>query len=108
VHDTHPEAAALLDRLGVYVPASGLVHVQEGLAEEMMRPLDFAPTPDRPVRALFTPQIIAAELQRLIDQQQHDGGWTVDFASYSPAAALEWRGYMTVRAVSILHRNHSI
>ena len=106
VHDTHPEAAALLDRLGAHIPASGLVHVQEGLAEEMMRPLDFAPTPDRPVRALFTPEIIAAELQRLIDQQQDDGGWTVDFASYSPAAALEWRGYMTVRAVSILHRNH--
>src|SRR6266508_3577406 len=71
-----------------------------------MQPLDVAPTPDRPVRALFTPEIIAAELQRLIDQQQDDGGWTVDFASYSPAAALEWRGYMTVRAVSILHRNH--
>jgi hypothetical protein len=45
------------------------------------------------------------ELQRLIDQQQDDGGWTMDFASYSPAAALEWRGDMTVRAVSILQRN---
>jgi hypothetical protein len=105
-YDTHPEeAAALLERLRAYIPASGLVHVQEGLAEEMMRPLDFAPTPDRPVRALFTTEAISAELQRLIDQQQDDGGWTVDFASYSPAAALEWRGYMTVHAVSILKRN---
>ena len=34
-----------------------------------------------------------------------DGGWRVDFASYSPAAALEWRGYATVRAVSVLQRN---
>jgi hypothetical protein len=105
-YDTHPEqAAALLDRLRAYIPASGLVHVQEGLEDEMMRPLDFAPTPDRPVRALFAPEAIAAELQRLVDQQQDDGGWTVDFASYSPAAALEWRGYMTVRAVSVLQRN---
>jgi len=108
VHDTHPEAAELLDRLGGHIPPSGLVHVQEGQEEEMMRPLDFAPTPDRPVRALFTPETIAAELQRLIGQQRHDGGWTVDFASYSPAAALEWRGYMTVRAVSILRRNLTI
>jgi hypothetical protein len=108
VHDTHREAAALLERLGEHVPASGLLHVEGGLEEEMMRPLDFAPTPDRPVRALFTPEAISAELQRLIDQQQDDGGWTVDFASYSPAAALEWRGYMTVRAVSILQRNLGI
>jgi hypothetical protein len=108
VHDTHPQAAALLDHLREHIPTSGLVHVQEGLEEEMMRPLDFAPTPDRPVRALFTPEAISAELQRLIDQQQDDGGWTVDFASYSPAAALEWRGYMTVRAVSILQRNLGI
>jgi hypothetical protein len=108
VHDTHPQAAAPLDHLRKHIPTSGLVHVQEGLEEEMMRPLDFAPTPDRPVRALFTPEAISAELQRLIDQQHDDGGWTVDFASYSPAAALEWRGYMTVRAVSILQRNLGI
>jgi hypothetical protein len=28
--------------------------------------------------------------------------------SYSPAAALEWRGHLTVRAIAILPRNHSI
>ena len=74
----------------------------------MMRPLDFAPVPHRPVRSLFAPQIISAELERLVDQQQSDGGWPVDFASYSPAAALDWRGYMTVRALSILKRNSMI
>jgi hypothetical protein len=57
---------------------------------------------------LFTPEVIAADLQRLAGQQQDDGGWAVDFASWSPAAALEWRGYMTVRAIAILQRNHSI
>jgi hypothetical protein len=108
VHDTHPEAATLLQRLGAHVPPSGVLRVQGGLEEEAMRPLDFAPTPDRPLRALFTPEVIAADLQRLIDQQQDDGGWAVDFASYSPAAALEWRGYMTVRAISILQRNHRL
>jgi hypothetical protein len=70
-----------------------------------MRPLDFAPLPDLPARALFTPETITAELKRLADQQQDDGGWTIDFATFSPAAALEWRGYMTVRAVSILQRS---
>jgi hypothetical protein len=108
VHDTYPEAAELLARLGEHIPASGLVHVGGGLEEEFMRPLDFAPVPDRPARRLFAPEAISAELERLIDQQQDDGGWPVDFANYSPAAALEWRGHLTVRAVSILKRNSVI
>ena len=37
-----------------------------------------------------------------------DGGWRVDFGSFSPAAELEWRGYATVQAVSILRRNNMI
>jgi hypothetical protein len=61
--------------------------------------------PDRPVRALFAPETITAELRRLAAQQQDDGGWRVDFAPASPAAALEWRGYMTVYALSILQRH---
>ena len=52
-----------------------------------------------------------ARIHELLDGQGLEywlfGGWAVDFASYSPAAALEWRGYMTVRAISILQRNHS-
>jgi hypothetical protein len=108
VHDTDPRAPKLLDRLGSHIPDSGLVHVGGGLEDEMMRPLDFAPAPDRPARSLFSPDAISAELERLVDQQQDDGGWRVDFASYSPAAALEWRGHMTVRALSILKRNSVI
>ena len=104
-HDTHPAARDLIDRLGRHIPAGGLVHVGGGLEDEMMRPLDFAPAPDRPVRALFAPQTIADELQRLADQQQDDGGWPVEFTSYSPAAALDWRGHLTVHALSILKRN---
>jgi hypothetical protein len=73
----------------------------------MLRPLNITHT-DRPAPALFPLKGITTELQRLVDQQQDDGGWAVDFASYSPAAALEWRGYMTVRAIAILQRNHRL
>jgi hypothetical protein len=104
-YENHSEAAALLDRLGQFIPANGLVHVDGGADDEWMRPLDFAPAPDRPARTLFTQEVVDAELRRLAEQQQDDGGWRVDFASYSPAATLDWRGYMTVRAVSILQRN---
>ena len=73
-----------------------------------MRALDFAPFPGTPARALFEPATIDAELERLAGRQQDDGGWPVDFASYSPAATLEWRGHATVRAVAILRRNAAI
>jgi hypothetical protein len=92
----------LAERLGRFVPADGVLRVAGGAEDEAMRPLDLAPRPGGVARALFADDVIAADLERLAGGQQADGGWTVDFASYSPAAALEWRGYATVRAVSIL------
>ncbi|MFF4241645.1 hypothetical protein ACFYYL_37775 [Actinomadura geliboluensis] len=100
VEDTETIAA-----LGRHIQESGCVHVQGGLEDEMMRPLDFAPYPGRPARALFKDEVVQAELRRLDEEQQDDGGWRVDFTSYSPAAELEWRGHQTVKAVSILTRN---
>jgi hypothetical protein len=97
-----PEGADLLERLGRYIPANGTVRVQGGTGDEMLRPLDLSPDPDGPVRGLFDRIVIAADLDRLARGQQPDGGWSVDWVSPSPAAALEWRGYATVDAVTIL------
>jgi hypothetical protein len=105
VADTAPDAGALLEHLGRHVPASGSMHVEGGTEDEMLRPLDFAPEPGRPVRSLFAADIIAGDLDRLAGLQQSDGGWVVDYLSVSPAATLEWRGYATVRAVGVLGRN---
>jgi hypothetical protein len=107
-HDARPEAGPLLEPLVARIPASGRLHVQGGQEDETVGPLDFAPLPGRPVRDLFSPDLVAAELKRLAGEQQPDGGWTVPFRSYSPQATLEWRGYMTVRAVWILQRNDII
>ncbi|KAA0022242.1 hypothetical protein [Antrihabitans cavernicola] len=101
VHDTYPEAPEILAHLGSFVPGDGIKQVAGGAADEVMRALDFAPMPG-PGRKLFAPAVIDTELRRLADQQQDDGGWEVDFGSFSPAAALEWRGYATVRAVRSL------
>jgi hypothetical protein len=108
VHGDRPEAAELLARLGQHIPADGMVPVRGGKEGETMRPLDFAPFPGGAARELFDPGVIEADLERLADGQEDDGGWRVDFESYSPAASLEWSGHATVRAVSILKRNSVI
>ena len=105
VHDRAPEAAELLARLGGHVPADGLIPVAGGTEDEALRPLDVAPYPDRPARALFAPKTIDADLDRLAGGQRDDGGWDVDYLTISPAGSMDWRGYVTVRAVDVLRRN---
>ena len=102
--ERYAAAPPLLERLGRFVPDTGLVPVPGGSEGETMRALDFAPLPGSPASALLRDGVIEDELDRLAGQQEQDGGWTVDFASYSPAATLEWRGYATVHAVLTLQR----
>jgi hypothetical protein len=94
-----------LERLGAHLPANGTMAVTGGKPHEAMRPLDFSPEPGRPLRALFDQRTIEADLDRLEAEQHDDGGWDVDWAHWSPAGALEWRGWATVRAMRILRAN---
>ena len=104
-HGANPGAGDALSKLAEHIPPTGLLPVTGGIEGETMKPLDFAPRPGGPARELFSDEVVSADLDRLADGQQEDGGWTVDYASYSPAAALEWRGHATVRAVTILKKN---
>jgi hypothetical protein len=108
VYERHSDAPRLLERLREFVPRDGHLRVSGGLPDEALGPLDVAPVPGRPARDLVDESVVAAQLERLEREQRADGGWTVDFQSYSPAAALEWRGYATVRALSVLRGNDRI
>jgi hypothetical protein len=105
--DGHPAAAENMQRLAAAIPPSGSLPVPGGAADEKLRPLDFTPVPDRPLRDLFAADAVAADLEQLAGEQRPDGGWTVDFASASPGAEREWRSYATVRAITIL-RAHGV
>jgi hypothetical protein len=101
--DSHPDVESTLRRVVAdHLPANGTMQVAGGLEDERLKPLDFSPYPDRPLRALIDADAVAADRARWAAGQQDDGGWTVDFTNYSPIAALEWRGYATVRAISLL------
>ena len=104
-HGRSPGAAEELARLGAMLPESGTLPVPGGSEGEELSPLEISAIPSRPLRALFPPEAIAADLDRIERGQQEDGGWKVDFASYSPQATLEWRGYMTVWALTALRAN---
>jgi len=67
-----------------------------------LTPLHYAPTPDSPWRALFSDAAIAGHLDRLARDQQADGGWPITWEPPSSAAALEWRGIETLRALRVL------
>jgi len=95
----------MAEQLGRFVPQDGRVPVVGGKPDEAMRPLDLAPYPDSAARRYIDEEAVAKDIERLAGEQQDDGGWVVDFQSYSPAAELEWRGYATVRAVEVLTAN---
>ena len=106
VVDSRPECERLLRHIVAdHLPAGGSMQVAGGLEDERLRPLDFSPLPERPLRALIDADAIAADLERWDKSQEDDGGWRVDFASSSPMAELEWRGYATVRAITMLRAN---
>jgi hypothetical protein len=75
---------------------------------EVHGPLDFASAPDSLARQLFDQRTIDAHLDHLVHGQQDDGGWTFNWPQWSDAAAHDWRGFMTVEALSVLRANGRI
>ena len=69
---------------------------------EVHTPLDFAPNPDSIARRLFDEATIEAHLDHLARGQADDGGWTFNWLAWSPVAASEWRGSLTVDALRTL------
>jgi hypothetical protein len=72
---------------------------------ETHSPLDLAPLPDSIARSLFSDEVIGAHLDHLAGGQRDDGGWTFNWPAWSPAAELDWRGFMTVSALATLRAN---
>jgi hypothetical protein len=72
---------------------------------ETHSPLGYAARPDSLARRLFDDQVIGAHLDHLAAGQRDDGGWTFNWPAWSPAAELEWRGFVTVGSLVTLQAN---
>ena len=90
----------LVDRVDVsaLAPAGGV----EG---ETLRPLDLSPRPGSRSRELVGQERIDAHLDMVESEQQDDGGWMFDWLAWSPAQRNDWRGYVTIRALTWLRDN---
>ncbi|WP_216206833.1 hypothetical protein [Amycolatopsis aidingensis] len=81
-----------------------LLHLHPG-AGYGLTPLDFAPGPEDPLRAVFPADAVRAHLDALAAAQAEDGGWPLSWRPPGPAAELEWRGVCTLNALRILAVN---
>ncbi len=93
-----------IERLGTALIESGMVAAagSEGYVRDA---LDWAPTPDHPLRRFFSQEQITACLDVRIARQQEDGGWPISWPPPSPAADNEWRGWVTLQALVTLRAN---
>jgi hypothetical protein len=91
-----------LDRVRDWLPK--LSHYRADAADPSygVTPLDFASTPDSFWRQLFSDSQLEAHLDRLIADQQPDGGWALTWEPPSQAATLAYRGILTVSALRTL------
>jgi hypothetical protein len=85
--------------------ASVATRVDLSAPGEGLRALDLSPHPGSRSRDLVSEALIEADLDAVESGQQEDGGWMFDFLAWSPAQTTEWRGVVTIEALTCL-RDH--
>jgi hypothetical protein len=101
-----PDAARAEAALDALAPAlAPLAAAEPDPDAEVTTPLALAPEPDSRSRRLFDDATIERHLDALESAQRRDGGWTVSWPAWNPAAAIEWRGVATLNALTLLRAN---
>jgi hypothetical protein len=98
-------ARRVLDALGEALGSGRVVPLDPAAkppAPDTHTPLQFATTPEHPLRRFFSDAVIAGFLDRLAADQQEDGGWPIDWPAPGATAANEWRAIRTLEALQVL------
>ena len=66
------------------------------------KPLDWAPQPEGPFSTYFSADLITANLDQIVAEQQADGGWPLPFPPLSPTVAGAWRSWITIEKLHTL------
>ena len=97
-------ARAAVESLATRVDPTAVTPVG-GVEGEALRPLDLSPRPGSRSRGLAGDAQVKAHLDLLESEQQDDGGWMFDWRAWSPAQTNDWRGIVTIRALTWLRDN---
>lgn len=95
-------AAAVTEQIAAALPEADFFLPSAPVTSYGLTPLHFAPTPESPFRRLFTQEQIDSHLADLMAKQEEDGGWPISWDPPGEAARSEWRGRVTLEAVSSL------
>lgn len=95
-------AEAAFARLGPLLVEQKLVALEPTTDDDTHTPLNYAPRPDSIARRLFADSTIAAHLDALSTAQQEDGGWPISWYDWNPTTTQEWRGVVTIEALTTL------
>jgi hypothetical protein len=98
-------AREVFGRVGPLILERNLVALDPEAPGEVHGVLSFAPEPDSLARVLFDDATVQAHLDHLARGQKEDGGWAFNWPAWSPAAELDWRGFLTVDALRALRAN---
>jgi hypothetical protein len=91
-----------LERLRPHLEPDGSIPVSGGAEDERLTALALSARPGLRSRVLFTGDQIEADLNRLEEGQQDDGGWMFDFGEWSAGQLAECRGLVTLQALATL------
>ena len=91
-----------LQRIRERIAAAGVVETDPAAEGYVHRPLDWAPTPDSPLRPLFSDEVLQEQLRMLQAAQREDGGWPIGWPPISPAVECEYRSVVTTGALLTL------
>ena len=98
------QAEQELARLAGHLFSSGLAADAQA-AGYVRKPLDWASTPQHPLRKYFPEEQVQAHLDFIIANQQEDGGWPITWEAISPSCEMEWRGWVTLSTLLTLRAN---
>jgi hypothetical protein len=95
-------AQGLAEAVVAHLPSTSWYRADPADPSYGVTPLHLVPSPTNPWRPLLADELVTGHLERLRADQQPDGGWPITWDPPAGAAALEWRGVETVRAVDVL------
>jgi hypothetical protein len=104
----HERAEGAIERVRPRLGADGSIAVPGGTENERLTPLTLSERPHGRSRLLFSDDQIEADLDLLESRQQADGGWIFDWLGWSEGQSVEWRGLVTLRALTALRAHGRI